>query len=101
MSRPNENHPNGSGPHASRPNANRPKGQAARLPELRLKVRVHGRHPWFYRKMITKPEQPLPAGSACLVRDRDGSLVGTGFYNPRAELALRMFADDIVPDVRA
>ena len=33
-----------------------------RLPDLRLKIRVHGRHPWFYRKMIQKPEQPLPAG---------------------------------------
>lgn len=71
----------------------------SRLPQLRLKVRVHGRHPWFYRKMIQKPEAPLPAGSACVVRDRDGELVGTGFYNPRAELALRMFADEPVQDV--
>lgn len=71
----------------------------SRLPQLRLKVRVHGRHPWFYRKMIQKPELPLPAGSACVVRDRDGELVGTGFYNPRAELALRMFADEPVQDV--
>ena len=68
------------------------------LPVLRLKVRVHGRHPWFYRKMIQKPDPSPPAGSACLVRDRDGELVGTGFYNPRAELALRMFADAAVPD---
>jgi 23S rRNA (cytosine1962-C5)-methyltransferase len=74
---------------------------AAPLPELRLKVRTHGRHPWFYRKMIQKPEAPLPAGTPALVRDRDGKLVGTGFYNPRAELALRMFADDLVGDVRA
>lgn len=79
----------------------RPATPAARLPELRLKVRVHGRHPWFYRKMIQKPETALPAGSAASVRDRDGHLVGTGFYNPRAELALRMFADDVVPDVHA
>lgn len=76
----------------------RPSPQS-RLPQLRLKVRVHGRHPWFYRKMIQKPEAPLPAGSACVVRDRDGELVGTGFYNPRAELALRMFADEPVQDV--
>lgn len=72
---------------------------AAKLPELRLKIRVHGRHPWFYRKMVQKPERPLPAGSAVKVRDRDGHLVGTGFYNPRAELALRMFADCAVADV--
>jgi 23S rRNA (cytosine1962-C5)-methyltransferase len=71
-----------------------------RLPELRLKIKAHGRHPWFYRKMIQKPERPLAAGSACKVRDREGRLVGTGFYNPRAELALRMFSDQPVADVR-
>ncbi len=71
------------------------------MPELRLKIRTHGRHPWFYRKMIQKPESALPAGCAAIVRDRDGQMVGTGFYNPRAELALRMFADDIVADVPA
>ena len=65
----------------------------AKLAEVRLKVRASGRHPWFYRKMIQKPKEPLPAGGAVKVRDRDGRLVGTGFYNPRAELALRMFAD--------
>ena len=68
--------------------------------ELRLKVRAQGRHPWFYRKMIQKPAQPPPAGSACKVRDREGRFVGTGFYNPRAELALRMFSDRDVKDVR-
>ncbi len=72
-----------------------------KLPLLRLKIRVHGRHPWFYRKMIQRPETPLPAGSAVTVRDRDGQLVGTGFYNPRAELALRMFAGDVAGDVPA
>ncbi len=71
------------------------------LPELRLKVRAVGRHPWFYRKMVQKPAAPPPAGSACRVRDRDGRFVGTGFYNPRSELALRMFADRDVDDVAA
>jgi 23S rRNA (cytosine1962-C5)-methyltransferase len=70
----------------------------APLPELRLKVRATGRHPWFYRKMVQKPDR-LPAGSAVKVRDRDGRLVGTGFYNPRCELALRMFADGEIRDV--
>jgi 23S rRNA (cytosine1962-C5)-methyltransferase len=79
-----------------------PRATAGRpLPELRLKVRTHGRHPWFYRKMIQKPDAPLPAGTPAKVRDREGRLVGTGFYNPRAELALRMFADDVVTDVAA
>jgi 23S rRNA (cytosine1962-C5)-methyltransferase len=73
--------------------------QRSKPTELRLKIRVNGRHPWFYRKMIGKPDPSPPAGSACIVRDRDGHLVGTGFYNPRAELALRMFADTAVDDV--
>jgi len=75
------------------------KGRGNKLPELRLKVRALGRHPWFYRKMIQKPKEPLPAGSAVKVRDREGRLVGTGFYNPRAELALRMFSDGEVRDL--
>lgn len=72
---------------------------AVGLPELRLKIRVHGRHPWFYRKMITKPGTPLRPGSAVRVVDRDGTFVGTGFYNPRTELALRMLAREDVADV--
>ena len=71
----------------------------ARLPELRLKVRAAGRHPWFYRKMIQKPKEPLRAGVAVKVRDREGRFIGCGFYNPRAELALRMFTDGEVRDV--
>lgn len=62
------------------------------LPQLRLKIRVHGRHPWFFRKMIQKPSRALPAGSAATVVDREGRPVGTGFYNARCELALRMLS---------
>ena len=62
------------------------------LPELRLKIRVHGRHPWFFRKMIQRPERVVPAGSAVRVVDRDGHPVGLGFYNPRTDLALRMLS---------
>ncbi len=63
------------------------------VPQLRrldLRIRVDGRHPWFFRKMVRKPETAIPAGSAVVVYDRDGSFVGTGFYNPRTDLALRM-----------
>ena len=69
------------------------------LPELRLKIRAHGRHPWFYRKMVQKPRAAIAAGSACRVRDREGRSIGVGFYNPRAELALRMFADGVPSSV--
>ena len=70
-------------------------------PRLQLRVRVRGRHPWFYRKMVQKPARPLPAGSTVTVVDRDGRPVGTGFYNPRSELALRMFADREIDDAAA
>ncbi|GAB4139194.1 MAG: class I SAM-dependent rRNA methyltransferase [Planctomycetota bacterium] len=68
------------------------------LPTLRLRVRVRGRHPWFYRKMIRRPAVPIPAGSAVLVVDREGRTVGTGFYNGRTDLALRMICSDVVED---
>jgi 23S rRNA (cytosine1962-C5)-methyltransferase len=64
------------------------------IPELRLKIRVHGRHPWFFRKMIERPDPPIAAGSAVRVVDRERTPVGIGFYNPRTELALRMLARD-------
>jgi 23S rRNA (cytosine1962-C5)-methyltransferase len=64
------------------------------LPEVQLKIRVHGRHPWFYRKMVKKPERPIPAGSAVRVKDRTGRSIGTAFYNPRSELALRLFSHE-------
>ena len=81
----------------------RAEGTAPRpaVPELRLKVRAQGRHPWFYRKMVQKPAVPIPAGTPCRVRDRDGRAVGTGFFNARCELALRMFADRAIDDVGA
>jgi 23S rRNA (cytosine1962-C5)-methyltransferase len=72
---------------------------AVPLPEIELRIRVHGRHPWFFRKMVQKPGAPIPAGSAVAVRDRTGRLCGTGFYNPRTELALRMFSGAAVEDV--
>ncbi|HHI81024.1 MAG TPA: class I SAM-dependent rRNA methyltransferase [Planctomycetes bacterium] len=60
------------------------------LPELRLNIKVHGRHPNFFRKQCKKPKTPLPAGSLVFVKDREGRPVGTGFYNPRSNIALRL-----------
>ncbi|MEZ5962840.1 MAG: class I SAM-dependent rRNA methyltransferase [Planctomycetota bacterium] len=66
--------------------------------EVQLAVRVRGRHPWFYRKMVRKPARPLPAGEPVRVVDRDGAFVGVGFYNNRSELALRMLSRGEVDD---
>ncbi len=70
-------------------------------PQLQLKVRASGRHPWFYRKMVKKPQASLKPGSPVWVKDRAGKKVGTGFYNPRTELALRMLAFEEIADVES
>lgn len=57
---------------------------------MRLRVRVTGRHPRFFRKQIEKPTLPIAAGSLVFVEDKLGRPVGTGFYNARASVALRM-----------
>jgi len=71
------------------------------LPSVQLQVRVRGRHPWFFRKMVRKPEKPIPAGSVVHVRDKDRKLVGSGFYNPRTDLALRLFSGTAITDPTA
>ncbi len=48
--------------------------------------------------MIRKPEKVIPAGSACLVYDKNDDFVGTGFYNPRTDLALRMLGRERIDD---
>ncbi len=71
------------------------------LPEVALKIRVQGRHPWFYRKMVRRPDRPIPAGSAVRVIDRERRFVGVGFYNNRTDLALRMLARTDIADPEA
>ena len=74
---------------------------AVPFPSVQLQVRVRGRHPWFYRKMVRKPDKPIAAGSVVHVRDKDRRLIGSGFYNARTDLALRLFSSDAVEDPRA
>ncbi|MHC5065302.1 MAG: hypothetical protein ACYTG5_15145 [Planctomycetota bacterium] len=69
--------------------------------ELHLKIKVQGRHPWFYRKMIKRPAKPIRAGSPVRVVDREGKFVGCGFYNGRTEKALRILDHAEVPDPEA
>lgn len=71
---------------------------AVPAPTVTLAVAVRGRHPRFFRKMVRRPKKPIPAGSVVWVVDRNGKQVGTGFYNPRTDLALRMFDDGFVED---
>ncbi len=75
--------------------------QVVPIPTVQLQIRVRGRHPWFYRKMVRKPKSPLPAGSVVHVIDRDQKPIGSGFYNPRTDLALRLFAHREIDDAGA
>ncbi len=59
---------------------------------MRLNLKVSGRHPNFFRKQCRKPKASLPAGSLVFVKDREGKAVGTGFYNSRSKIALRLLA---------
>jgi len=61
-----------------------------KAPTVRLRISVTGRHPRFFRKQVQKPAEPIPAGSLVFVRDKTGKPVGTGFYNSRSTLALRL-----------
>ena len=61
-----------------------------KAPTVRLRIAVTGRHPRFFRKQVLKPDKPIPAGSLVFVRDKTGKPVGTGFYNSRSTLALRL-----------
>jgi 23S rRNA (cytosine1962-C5)-methyltransferase len=67
------------------------------LPTLPLRIRVNGRHPRFFRRMVGRPDQRTEAGGLVRVVDRDGVFVGVGFFNPRTLLCLRLLTHDDEP----
>src|SRR5688572_19388397 len=50
-------------------------------------------YPWIYRDWL-RELPPAPMGSRALVRDRDGSLIAFGMYDPTGPLAVRVCALD-------
>ena len=64
------------------------------LPTLPLRIRVNGRHPRFFRKMVGRPDQKTEPGGLVRVVDRDDTFVGIGFVNPRTLLCLRLLTHD-------
>lgn len=67
---------------------------AEELPLIRLKIERSARHPWIFRKMVERPGGKLPPGTLVRVEDRTGRACGTGLYNSRSQIALRMLSDD-------
>ncbi len=61
-----------------------------KIPTLYLNIRATGRGPRFFKKQVKKPKDPVPPGSLVYVKDKEGRPVGTGFYNPRTTIALRL-----------
>jgi 23S rRNA (cytosine1962-C5)-methyltransferase len=67
------------------------------LPSVQL--RSVGPHPLLYRKRIARVDRDARPGDLVEVQDGEGSRVGFGLYNPKAELALRMLSrEGDVPD---
>lgn len=61
-------------------------------------------YPWIYRDWLEEAP-PARAGSRAMVKDRDGSLIAFGFYDPDSPLAVRVCAveqerlgDELVQD---
>src|SRR4051812_12119204 len=48
-------------------------------------------YPWIYRDWL-EDLPPAPVGSRAMVRDKDGSLIAFGMYDPTGPLAVRVCA---------
>jgi 23S rRNA (cytosine1962-C5)-methyltransferase len=70
------------------------------LPTLTLRPgeadRIIAGHPWIYAGSISKTPTGLEDGSMVAVKDHRGRLVGSGFYNARSKIRIRMLSPDIV-----
>lgn len=69
---------------------------ADKLPEVVAKS--VGLHPLIYRKRIEHADPAAKPGDLVTVYDTNDNHSGYGFYNPRAELALRMVSHGPLPD---
>src|SRR5207245_4587343 len=70
-----------------------PTPPAALLQHL-LKIAPRSSHPCIFQKMVEKPAARLPGGGVVDILDRDGQLVGRGFYNGHSRIALRVLTTD-------
>ncbi|MBI5366206.1 MAG: class I SAM-dependent rRNA methyltransferase [Planctomycetes bacterium] len=59
-------------------------------PAVHLRVPAGRRHVSFFRKMVRRPDTQISPGALVDVHDRNGLLLGCGFYNPNSEIAIRL-----------
>jgi 23S rRNA (cytosine1962-C5)-methyltransferase len=69
-----------------------------RLPEVVLKkgeeARIVAGHPWVFEGAIAKVDAGLQDGAAVFVKDHRGRFLGTGLYNSKSKIVLRMLSHE-------
>jgi 23S rRNA (cytosine1962-C5)-methyltransferase len=70
------------------------------LPCLNLRPgesdRIVAGHPWIYAGSISKTSIAPEDGSVVAVKDHRGRLIGSGFYNSRSKIRIRVLSPDVV-----
>jgi 23S rRNA (cytosine1962-C5)-methyltransferase len=54
--------------------------------------RILAGHPWIYESDVLKLEKPPKDGSEIIIRTANGGFVGTGFYNSKSKIPIRIFS---------
>ena len=54
--------------------------------------RLRPGHPWIYKAQVLKAKFPIMPGSMISVIDSNDKFIGNGYYNPRSEIAIRLFS---------
>jgi hypothetical protein len=62
-----------------------------------VELRSAAFHPFIYKRMVRSASADVRSGDVVAVFDKKGSRFGSGFYNPRSQIALRMLAFDDRP----
>ena len=75
------------------------------LPTILLKPgeaeRISAGHPWIYSSAIIRLTQPAADGDVVQVKDYRQRLIGTGFYNSKSKINVRLLSPDRVTVDRA
>ena len=70
------------------------------LPTVLLKPgeadRIVAGHPWIYHGEILRVTQPLADGGLVQVKDHRQRLIGTGFFNSKSKIVVRVLSPDRV-----
>src|SRR3974390_3286077 len=68
------------------------------LPTVLLKAgeadRIVAGHPWIYHGSVLRLTQPAADGSLVQVKDHRQRFLGTGFYNSKSKINVRLLSTD-------